>query len=78
MPLRLVAVLAEASATALPRVLRVLPGAAAAPGLALGGVDPLAVAAHIVLRVGGDGPHVESDELRWSGRCGVCKWTDGK
>ena len=46
-----------------PRVLRVLPGAAAAPGLALGGVDPLAVAAHVVLRVGGDGPHVGSDAL---------------
>ena len=61
MPLRLVAVLAEASATAHPRVLRVLPGAAAAPGLALGGVDPLAVAANVVLRVGGDGPHVESE-----------------
>ena len=61
MPLRLVAVLAEVSATAHPMVLRVLPGAAAAPGLALGGVDPLAVGAHVVLRVGGDGPHVESE-----------------
>ena len=66
------------SAATYPRVLSGLPGAAAAPGLALGGVDPLAVAAHVVLRVGGDGPHVESDELSWSGRCGVCKWTDGK
>ena len=56
------------SAATYPRVLSGLPGAAAAPGLALGGVDPLAVGAHVVLRVGGDGPHdVESDELSWSG-----------
>ena len=39
--------------------LGVLPGAGAAPGGALRRVDLLAVAAHVVLGAGGDGPHAE-------------------